>query len=118
MKKECVLIWAVLLLLNIAGFAKAAESHTLGHKMWYMGRIISVGPGQFSFRTHWHPNRTVHVSADTVVRCGKSLIGLESLRPEDLVEISARSKGEVIYGNIIKLHVKAAECQVRRSQVR
>jgi hypothetical protein len=86
------------------------------HKMWYMGHIVSVGNGEFAFRTRWHPNRVVHVSSTTNITCAKQTVPLDALHAEDLVEINALADESEIWGTRVKVHATRAVCEQRIEQ--
>jgi hypothetical protein len=88
MYRRSILIAALLFAAAPSSWSFEAQNHH-AHKMWYMGRVISVGAGEFAFRTRWHPSRTVHVTDTTAITCAKQKISLAAVRVEDLVEINA-----------------------------
>jgi hypothetical protein len=85
------------------------------HKMWYMGHVISVGDGEFAFRTRWHPSRTVHVTDTTAITCAKQKISLAAVRVENLVEINALADDRDIWGTKVKVHASLKDCEGRQS---
>ena len=108
------IFYAVILLVTGLPSWGVEATHKRAHKMWYMGRVISVGDGEFAFRTGWRPNRTVHVDNATVIRCGKKSISLDSLETDDLVEIKALSNMAGIWGTKVIVHAHKEGC-VRRT---
>ncbi len=74
-----------------------------GGPFWTIARVTSVGDGQFTFQTHWWPNRIAHLVPATRVTCSKELFDPAGLKTGDLVEISGRKFDSV---NIVPARVK------------
>jgi len=98
------IFYAVILLVTGLPSWGLEATHEHAQKIWYMGRVISVGDGEFAFQTRWHPNRTAHVDNTTVIRCGKKSISLDGLQTDDLVEIKALSNMAGVSGTKVIVH--------------
>ncbi len=81
-------------------------------KAWLNGHIVELRPDGFTLQTRFYPHITVHISADTVVRCKKQVLKASDLQPHDLVTVEGRDKrGDGIDATKITIHRDWLKCK-------
>jgi hypothetical protein len=88
MRERCLTLTVTLMLLATVGCADRA---------WRHGYVASQLPDGFILQERFYPHTEVHVSSSTRFRCGKQILGLADLRPNELVTVEGgyRKDGSV-----------------------
>jgi hypothetical protein len=81
-------------------------------KAWLNGHIIELRPDGFILQTRFYPHITVHIAADTIIRCKKRILKAGELQVQDLVTVEGRDKRDAgLEATKITIHRDWPKCR-------